>query len=29
VQVVKDKSFRRHSVISDPVLLAAPTKAAK
>jgi branched-chain amino acid transport system substrate-binding protein len=29
VQVVKDKNFRRHSVISDPVLLAAPTKAAK
>jgi branched-chain amino acid transport system substrate-binding protein len=27
VQVVKDKAFRRHSVISDPVLLAAPTKA--
>ncbi|MES2951337.1 MAG: ABC transporter substrate-binding protein [Pseudomonadota bacterium] len=29
VQVVKDKSFRRHSVISDAVLLAAPTKASK
>jgi branched-chain amino acid transport system substrate-binding protein len=29
VQVVKDKAFRRHSVISDPVLLAAPTKASK
>ncbi|MEI8156045.1 MAG: ABC transporter substrate-binding protein [Burkholderiales bacterium] len=29
VQVVKDKSFHRHSVISDPVLLAAPTKSAK
>ncbi len=29
VQVVKDKSFHRHSVISDPVLLAAPTKASK
>jgi len=29
VQVVKDKSFRRHSVISDPVLLAAPTKASR
>ena len=27
VQIVKDKAFRRHSVISDPVLLAAPTKA--
>jgi branched-chain amino acid transport system substrate-binding protein len=27
VQVVKDKAWRRHSVISDPVLLAAPTKA--
>jgi len=27
VQVVKDKAFRRHSVISDPVLLAPPTKA--
>lgn len=29
VQVVKDKAFRRHSVISDPVLLAPPTKAGK
>lgn len=29
VQVVKDKSFHRHSVISDPVLLAAPTKSTK
>jgi len=29
VQMVKDKSFRRHSVISDPMLLAAPTKAGK
>ena len=29
VQVVKDKSFRRHSVISDAALLAAPTKASK
>jgi branched-chain amino acid transport system substrate-binding protein len=27
VQVVKDKAFRRHSVISDPVLLAPPTRA--
>lgn len=27
VQVVKDKAFRRHSVISDPVLLAPPTKS--
>ena len=26
VQVVKDKTFRRHSVISDAVLLAPPTK---
>lgn len=26
VQVVKEKTFRRHSVISDPVLLAPPTK---
>jgi len=26
VQVVKDKAFRRHSVISDAVLLAPPTK---
>lgn len=29
VQVVKDKTFRRHSVISDPVLLAPPTRAGK
>ena len=29
VQIVKDKAFHRHSVISDPVLLAPPTKAAK
>ena len=29
VQVVKDKAFRRHSVISDPVLLAPPSKASK
>ena len=28
VQIVKDKAFRRHSVISDPVFLAAPTKAS-
>ena len=27
VQIVKDKAFRRHSVISDPVLLAPPSKA--
>ncbi|MDH4190372.1 MAG: ABC transporter substrate-binding protein [Betaproteobacteria bacterium] len=27
VQIVKDKAFRRHSVISDPVVLAPPTKA--
>jgi branched-chain amino acid transport system substrate-binding protein len=27
VQVVKGKAFHRHSVISDPVLLAPPTKA--
>jgi branched-chain amino acid transport system substrate-binding protein len=26
VQIVKDKAFRRHSVISDPVLLAPPSK---
>lgn len=26
VQIVKDKAFHRHSVISDPVLLAPPTK---
>ena len=29
VQIVKDKAFRQHSVISDPVLLAPPTKAKK
>jgi branched-chain amino acid transport system substrate-binding protein len=28
VQVVKDKAFRRYAVISDPVSLAAPTKAS-
>ncbi len=27
VQVIKDKAFHRHSIISDPVLLAPPTKA--
>lgn len=27
VQVIKDKAFHRHSVISDPVLLAPPSKA--
>lgn len=27
VQIVKDKAFHRHSIISDPVLLAPPTKA--
>lgn len=27
VQIVKDKAFRRHSIISDAVLLAPPTKA--
>ncbi len=27
VQIVKDKKFRRYGVISDPVLLAPPTKA--
>lgn len=26
VQVVKDGKFRRHSVLHDPELLAAPTK---
>ena len=26
VQIVKDKAFRRHSVIADPVLLAPPSK---
>lgn len=29
VQVVKGGAFRRHAVLSDPVLLAAPTKAGK
>ncbi|MCB5364155.1 ABC transporter substrate-binding protein [Pusillimonas sp. CC-YST705] len=29
VQVVKDKAWRHHSTISDPVLLAAPTRASK
>jgi branched-chain amino acid transport system substrate-binding protein len=29
VQVVKDKAFRRHSVISDAVLLAPPSKSSK
>jgi len=29
VQVVKDKAWHRHSIIHDPVLLAAPTKAGK
>ena len=29
VQIVKDKAFRRHSVIIDPVLLAPPTKPVK
>ena len=29
VQIVKDKAFHHHSVISDPVLLAPPTKPAK
>lgn len=28
VQIVKDKTFRRFAVISDPVYLAAPTKAS-
>ena len=28
VQVVKDKAFHRYAVISDPVYLAAPTKAS-
>ncbi len=27
IQIVKDKAFRRHSIISDPVLLAPPSKA--
>jgi branched-chain amino acid transport system substrate-binding protein len=29
VQIVKDKAFHRHSIISDPVLLAPPSKASK
>ncbi|MGB6055232.1 MAG: ABC transporter substrate-binding protein [Burkholderiaceae bacterium] len=29
VQIVKDKAFHRHSIISDPVLLAPPTKSGK
>jgi branched-chain amino acid transport system substrate-binding protein len=29
VQVVKDKAFHRHSIISDSVLLAPPSKASK
>ena len=29
VQIVKDKAFHHHSIISDPVLLAPPTKPAK
>ena len=28
VQIVKDKAFHRFTVISDPVYLAAPTKAS-
>jgi len=28
VQVVRNKEWRRHSIISDPELLAAPTKAS-
>ncbi|MHB1124449.1 MAG: ABC transporter substrate-binding protein [Ramlibacter sp.] len=28
VQIVKDKAFRRFAVVSDPVFLAAPTKAS-
>ena len=28
VQIVKDRAFRRFAVISDPVFLAAPTKAS-
>jgi branched-chain amino acid transport system substrate-binding protein len=28
VQIVRDKAFRRHAVISDPVYLAAPTRAS-
>ncbi len=29
VQIIKDKAFRRHGVISDPVLLAPPSKPKK
>ena len=29
VQIVKDKAYHRYSVISDPVLLAPPTKSGK
>ena len=29
VQVVKNKAFHRHSVISDPALLAPPSKESK
>lgn len=29
VQIVKDKAFRRHSIISDAVLLAPPSKSSK
>ena len=29
VQIVKDKAFRRHSIISDAVLLAPPSKTSK
>ena len=29
VQIVKDKAFHRHSVISDAVLLAPPSKSSK
>ncbi|MBK6388408.1 MAG: hypothetical protein IPF71_17435 [Rhodoferax sp.] len=29
VQIVKDKGVRRHSIISDAVLLAPPSKTSK
>jgi branched-chain amino acid transport system substrate-binding protein len=29
VQIVRDKAFHRHSIISDPVLLAPPTRTKK
>lgn len=29
VQIVRDKAFHRHSIISDPILLAPPTKPKK